>query len=968
MPSVTFDVASSRRTCQAAAGLSNNHRTHMHMPDVQQCPPSSGPWRQASGSVPVSAPGNAPDSAPVGCVIQFQTRTYYCMESEGNMSIDVVRLGDASKPASATYTHESGSAVAGVNYKAVSGELHFAAGDTERTITVPIFDTNAWNPTLEFSMYLTAAEGATLGINLFQCRVWIIDKDRFPSSYVQHGNNLSLLLEYFRYTAQDPVVRSGSLKTFAIDQLPNLLYVVQLALSVQLVDHVLQPLTEQGQQAANAQQKMTAMVYGLIYALPIFVINTLRLSKCWLGVGGAARKLLQVNLLRKYVNLTTKARTQVGRAGFIEALSRYSYEVVDHGYMRLFDCAKSLGKIIILLVWALSVSPVTLPVMLLLPSVLVVRIYTQEKTSTELRLKWFKVQDLVIAHADDMTRNFELIRDYQRRPLQAKRLERVVKEANFFSNAVWEFDTRSALMAPTLATLFAGVLVIISPYIVGAGGYLTLGEVLAALQAVTSMGDECELLFQFLVQIQHAISALLRITTMLNLPTDVGDRLRVNRWRRHHGRQRRHQARELLAERRSSQAQMVMERMSRRESAVGASNSDAIDGRAAKCKRGLLKINSALSIRDLIDTASLRRSSLRRSYSVQVDDDEDDEEEINPPSTARFAADMVDIEMHEVSLHYSAAERKTRNEEPLHNVSLKIGQGRIVAVVGAPSSGKATLLRLLAGVVLPSKGHVFAPPHLMLLHVEQQPQLMMMNLAENLWFGRRAAFDEEAMRRTCKVCETLGLPESVLKAVHAAFTSAHDTSRDDAAVQVSREWGKALTLAKERSVDHLSLEQVSHLPQTHAALVHLARALIASPEVLVLHRPLALLDEAVSQRVLSVLRAFVRERGLALDAATRTSRRLRTVVFSCRSLSQALEIADDVIVTGLPKGSASMFTAEQLQADAGLRTSVEVLSAFDDGPMGNDVDSTVTAEAEAAAIAKGERTPAMRALELALQA
>jgi ABC-type cobalamin/Fe3+-siderophores transport system ATPase subunit len=104
-------------------------------------------------------------------------------------------------------------------------------------------------------------------------------------------------------------------------------------------------------------------------------------------------------------------------------------------------------------------------------------------------------------------------------------------------------------------------------------------------------------------------------------------------------------------------------------------------------------------------------------------------------------------------------------------------------------------------------------------------------------------------------------------------------------------------------------------------------------QVLVLHRPLALLDEAVAKRVLSVLRTFVRERGLALDPETRSSRRLRTVVFSCRSLDQALEIADDVIVAGMPNAGASMFTAEQLNADNDLRERVVATISHDGYPM-----------------------------------
>ena len=299
-------------------------------------------------------------------------------------------------------------------------------------------------------------------------------------------------------------------------------------------------------------------------------------------------------------------------------------------------------------------------------------------------------------------------------------------------------------------------------------------------------------------------------------------------------------------------------------------------------------------------------------HSDEGDDADDDDSPL--PSTPRFAADLVDIELRDVELRHPPF-----REVSLANVNLRIGQGRVVAVVGAPSSGKATLLRLIANVLLPSRGVVFLPPHLTVIHVEQQPQLMQMTLAENLWLGRRAALDASAIERVCAVCAAVGLPETMQGSIRSVFET---SSKRGAALLPDHDWRTALDLAKAREVDHLELDDVGHLPTTQATLVHLARSLIASPEVLVLHRPLALLDEAISKRVLGVLRTFVRERGLALDPAMRPSRRLRTVVFSCRSLEQALEVADDVVVAGLPHGGVTMFSADELNNDPELRATV----------------------------------------------
>jgi hypothetical protein len=161
----------------------------------------------------------------------------------------VVRLGDASDACTVSYRCEEASAKDGQHFTSVSGDLSFEPGVLEMAIDVPILATTAWNPTLEFNMQLSRPTNATLGHNLHQCRVWVIDNDRFPSSVVTSENTsrFTLLLEYFKHAYNNPVVRRGSLKTFAIDQMPNVLYVIHLWLQVKLVDDVLQPLTEQQQ-------------------------------------------------------------------------------------------------------------------------------------------------------------------------------------------------------------------------------------------------------------------------------------------------------------------------------------------------------------------------------------------------------------------------------------------------------------------------------------------------------------------------------------------------------------------------------------------------------------------------------------------------------------------------------------------------------------------------------------------------
>lgn len=86
------------------------------------------------------------------CVLQFATATFFCEESELSFSIDIVRIGPAHLPVRVSYASENGSAVAGVNFEAASGDVLFEPGVIMRTVVVRVLPSQIWNPTLDFSM------------------------------------------------------------------------------------------------------------------------------------------------------------------------------------------------------------------------------------------------------------------------------------------------------------------------------------------------------------------------------------------------------------------------------------------------------------------------------------------------------------------------------------------------------------------------------------------------------------------------------------------------------------------------------------------------------------------------------------------------------------------------------------------------------------------------------------------------
>ena len=330
-------------------------------------------WHFGTMSETISAPAaaarrryGAPASAPkaVGInekvkdtssmgVVQFSTSTYYTEEDEDFLEMDVVRIGPVDTPCTVEFATMDGTGKAGVHYTARSGKLEFAPGETSKVVSVPIADTSQWNATLEFRAELKSPANCIVEEPLNTCRIWIIDLDCFPSSSIEHDSSRLLLLsEFYKRCWTLPVVRKGGKKMLLIDLLHNVFFVWQLVLNVYLVDNVLGDVVSSSE--VYLEHVEMAVLLGGLNFLPLVILNVLDLNKCWYGVGGAARKDLQVNLLRKYLNYTESARLRVGTSGFIEAINRHVVEVVDGGFMQLFNAAAHLGKLVMLLLWSLS--------------------------------------------------------------------------------------------------------------------------------------------------------------------------------------------------------------------------------------------------------------------------------------------------------------------------------------------------------------------------------------------------------------------------------------------------------------------------------------------------------------------------------------------------------------------------------------------------------------------------------------
>jgi ABC-type nitrate/sulfonate/bicarbonate transport system ATPase subunit len=226
---------------------------------------------------------------------------------------------------------------------------------------------------------------------------------------------------------------------------------------------------------------------------------------------------------------------------------------------------------------------------------------------------------------------------------------------------------------------------------------------------------------------------------------------------------------------------------------------------------------------------------------------------------------------------------------------MRIQQGQFVALLGPRGGGKATLLRLLGGALLPVMESLEAnggptrlviPSHLRVLHVPADPMFFLGSLFDNLTYGVTTGDADKAPERVISICQYLDIPDSIIDLLKASDEEAE----------------KANWTAK--------------FSASELALLNIARAFIANPEILCMHRPTTILDDSTTARVVCLFKDFVEKRGVALDGASMHRRRPRTCMITSNK-SESASVADRVYILTRQNGVRilSIEEVEKLTSD-----------------------------------------------------
>ena len=181
--------------------------------------------------------------------------------------------------------------------------------------------------------------------------------------------------------------------------------------------------------------------------------------------------------------------------------------------------------------------------------------------------------------------------------------------------------------------------------------------------------------------------------------------------------------------------------------------------------------------------------------------------------------------------------------EALRGVSLGIGKGEMLAIMGRSGSGKSTLLTLLGGVDVPTSGQVLLEGVDLAKHSDDERTLI-----------RR--------RRIGFVFQSFNLLPIL-------------TAEENVALPLELD-GMAPATAREKAAKMLELvglaKRSGHLPGKLSGgeqqRVAIARALAIEPAIVLADEPTGNLDTANGQRIISVLRELVDQHGQTLVLVT----------------------------------------------------------------------------------------------------
>ena len=219
------------------------------------------------------------------------------------------------------------------------------------------------------------------------------------------------------------------------------------------------------------------------------------------------------------------------------------------------------------------------------------------------------------------------------------------------------------------------------------------------------------------------------------------------------------------------------------------------------------------------------------------------------------------LTVHGIGYQYNSDTSRVHHPVLPDNLNFTVEPGQMVALTGSSASGKATLLSLIAGTFIPTKGFSYRPSNWRVRFADGVPLLYDATLMYNLRFGE---FVEHPEKEIWALCAKLGLSHDLL---------------GDAEFDVGFMGEK--------------------IPYSDRVVVNIARILLSSVDLVLLAGTLDGIGEEHMEKIIKVFCELIDNRGLPileseLGETPLALRKPKTVILSSK-LHHVVDLADSVL-------------------------------------------------------------------------
>jgi ABC-type multidrug transport system fused ATPase/permease subunit len=522
----------------------------------------------------------------------------------------------------------------------------------------------------------------------------------------------------------------------------------------------------------------TAVLVAFLLAVPQFLLHWWDSKKIELNLQGDLCTYFQTCIFTRYFNYTDKARRRNSTAEIQYCINKEACELVEAGFMKIFEVVNMIGKLIIFTGFVLNENPGALWVIVLYPVCMALWLCFRVHKLIESSEEVVNGENSVADGVQTAVQLYHLITDYGKRPHVAKKLREKVTEMNDSMKEREAVACTSEKFTSWMSTGLISIYIIVYSQAV-LDGQLSLGAFLAMVKLFGELGESFEKAFSLLMDFFAATGPLQKVTRFLNCQVDLEDSFNRNR-------------------------QELKESM--------------------KLRKEIKRLDPSLSSEACVDTMPiLINKHMRFNY-------------------AKFEGGEKEVSWTLCS-----------------DQEIKIDQGKLVAIFGPHSSGKATMVKLLSGAIFPTSGHVCVPSHLRRLHVSQDPVLLETGLFGNLLYGLNKVQKIAMSTRSSLIVKLLNRFQGPFADLQTRFEAelADESTRDGESAAL---WRDTLSFA-------------------HIALINILRGVVMNPELMVIDRPLINFGGNTQHILMRLLKEQVSERGL-ISTARMELRRPRTVIIS----------------------------------------------------------------------------------------